>query len=178
MPRCSEHRFAGGAGGPVGALGDDLHFEQLGLVLADLVLERRRDEEVGLGARRTLRASMRSACSKPAMPPVRFTCCIEHERVEALVVAQRAGVVADGHQRRAHRVEDHRGVRAHVAVALHDGARARELEVVIAGPLRDAVHDALAGGLHASVRAAARDRLAGDDRQLRVLLLCAPTAFM
>ena len=47
----------------------------------------------------------------------------------------------------------------------------------LARPLGDAVHDALAGRLLAAERAAARDRLAGDDA-LHALLLAWPTMFM
>ncbi len=83
--------------------------------------------------------------------------------VEALGVGEVPAVVADGDGRDAELAEDGGGVRAHVAEALDHEGGALEVEVLLLGPLGDAVDDALAGGLLAAEGAAAGDGLAGDD---------------
>ncbi len=85
------------------------------------------------------------------------------EGVDAVGVGDVALPVADRDQGGAGAGEDPGGVRADVAEALHGVGRAVEVEAAVAGPLGDAVDDALAGGLLAPVRAAGGDGLAGDD---------------
>src|SRR5262249_46019311 len=84
-------------------------------------------------------------------------------RVDALGVGDVAAGVADADDHGALLRQQARRVAADVAEALDDDVAAVEVEVAVAGPLGDAVDDALAGGLGAAVAAARRDALAGDD---------------
>ena len=170
MPRCFELGLAFGVHRAVGTLGHHLHLQQLGFGGAHLILERTRYEEVGR-CPEELFARDRLGGSEASDRAHALHVVGELVHVEAAVVAQVARVVAHGHHLHAHRIQDQTGVRAHVAEALDDHLGAIELHVVIARPLHQAVHDALARGLDASERASARDGLARDHRALRVLLI-------
>ena len=87
-----------------------------------------------------------------------------------LVGVDRAVHVVHGDDLRAGRGEDLRRRRADVPEALHDHARALEVEPAVARPLLDAVDDALAGGADAPLRAADARVLAGDDAAELVVL--------
>ncbi len=90
--------------------------------------------------------------------------------VEAFGAPHVAGVIAHGDGRDTELREQQRRERADVAEALDDRGLAFEVEAVVLRPLGEAVDCALRSRLVTTLAAAAGDRLAGDDRALRVLL--------
>ena len=136
----------------------------------DLELHGGGDEDVALGAEELV-ARDRDALVVTGDAARLLHMGGERDGVETGRVADGARVVADRDAEGAGLRQQHGGMRADVAVALHREPSAVEREVLLFGPLVDGIDHALAGRLVAAHRAARTERLAGDDTAHGVLVL-------
>src|ERR1022692_4080865 len=165
----AEDRVRVGLGGAVGAFDDQLDVEGLRFFDADLQLQRRRDEDIG-GRREEFRAGDRAGAGIADHRALLEHVFRELEAVDAVGVGDVPLPVTDRDQRGAGAGQDLGRVRADVAEPLDDEGRAVQVEAPVAGPLRDAVDDPLAGGGLASERSPRGERLAGDHPAVGVLV--------